>query len=111
MTTRNPAKLIPADFVDTPSADWLDALVVRAVESPELSGGSVAWLLTAGAAAPTASGVSAEEVSALGFEGKVGETATFARTDGPNIILVGLGAAAELTTAILRDVAANAARA
>lgn len=111
MTTRNPAKLISASFVDTPSTSWLSALSVSAVDEPSITDGTLIYAVSSADAVPTSAGLSAAEVAAAGFAGKASETATFARAEGPNIALVGLGDVAQLSGDDLRDIAASAARA
>ena len=111
MTTRNPAKLIPAHFVDTPSTAWLASMSVTAVEAPALTDGTVIYAVASVADVPESAGVSSGEIAAAGFEAKAHETAVFARATGPNVALVGLGDTAQLSSADLRDIAASAARA
>lgn len=111
MTTRNPAKLIPASFVDTPSADWLDALSVTAVDSPSLTEGAIIFAVSPEALVPAGFDVTAEELAALGFEGKPNETVVLPRVGAPNVVLVGTGPAEKLCPSLLRDVAAAGARA
>lgn len=111
MTSRNPAKLIPADFIDAPSVDWLKQLSVTAVDSPTLTDGTVVWAVTPDALVAAGSNVSAEELAAANFEGKASEVALFPRVGEPNVAFIGLGNPAELTAASLRDIAAAAARA
>ena len=111
MTTRNPAKLIPADFIDTPSVAWLESLSVTAVDAPTLTDGTVVWAVSPDALVAEGANVTADELAAAGFEGKTSETALFTRVDAANVSLIGLGSPAELTAASLRDIAAAAARA
>lgn len=111
MTTRTAAKLIPTDFVNVPSLNWLDALSLSAVDSPTLSSGATVFTVSPEQLVPAAAGLSAEIVAAAGFEGKANETLVIPREGQPHLVLVGTGPAEELTAALLRDVAAAAARA
>lgn len=111
MTTRNPATLIPADFVTTPSADWLERLEVRAADELPEAAGAIAHLLTTETDLPRNAGLDREALRQAGFEAKSGQVFFAAQTDGAHLWLVGLGADAELSTAELRDAAAAATRA
>src|SRR5262249_14779047 len=59
---------------------------------------------------PPSLGVDRATLSAMGFEGKVGQTLALPSRGGPSLVAVGIGAA-ELDAAKLRDAAAAFARA
>ena len=60
---------------------------------------------------PVEVGFSREQLTALKFDGKVGQTLYIPRPDGATLVVVGVGEAAKLTTASLRDAAAAFGRA
>src|SRR5215831_425072 len=62
-------------------------------------------------AVPPSLGVDRAALSAMGFEGKVGQTLALPSRGGPGLVAVGTGNAAELGAAKLRDAAAAFARA
>lgn len=111
MTTRNPAKLIPADFVDAPSVEWLKNLSVTAVDAPSLSEGALIYAVSPAQRVPAGTDVTEAEVAAIGFEAKPSETVLLPRVGAPNIVLVGTGDPEQLCAGALRDIAAAGARA
>jgi leucyl aminopeptidase len=60
---------------------------------------------------PRSAGVSRKALAALGFEGKVGQTASVPQTGGPDVVVVGMGEPGQATAATLRSAAAALARA
>jgi leucyl aminopeptidase len=116
MATHSPTKLIPADFSPLPALAWFDALTVRAVEA--LSDGLDAVGVTLSVEAlsaegdvPAVLGLGRDALAAAGFSGKAGETLVIPQATGPLLVAVGTGPVAELSSDVLRDVAASFARA
>jgi leucyl aminopeptidase len=60
---------------------------------------------------PRSASTSRKALAALGFEGKVGQTLVLPQTNGPDIIVVGVGEPGKVTTTSLRTAAAGLARA
>lgn len=107
--TRSPNKLIPVDFATVPGLDALDAVQVRAgrVDDAQAVGVGV----TTDADVPAELGFDRDALKDAGFEGAVGSTLVLHRSDGPDLVAVGLGPAEEVTVAVLRDAAAGVVRA
>ena len=110
MTSRNPAKLIPADFVTTPAVDWLEQLEVRSADAPAQRGAR-AVLLAPESELPAEAHLDWATLKAAGFEAKANQAFVIAQASEPHLLLVGTGVASELTAASVRDLAASAARA
>jgi leucyl aminopeptidase len=60
---------------------------------------------------PRSAGVGRKALAALGFEGKVGQTAVVPQAGGPDVVVVGMGEPGQATAATLRSAAAALARA
>ncbi|UJP08985.1 leucyl aminopeptidase [Microbacterium sp. KUDC0406] len=108
--TRSPNKLIPADFATVPGLDALDAAEVRAGTAEE-GVEAIGFGVHADGDVPGALGFSREALEAAGFDAKAGATLVLPRADAPDLVAVGLGAAADVTPAVLRDAAAAFVRA
>ncbi|WP_336633514.1 MULTISPECIES: leucyl aminopeptidase [unclassified Microbacterium] len=108
--TRSANKLIPADFPTTPGLDALDAIVLTAGDAPgDVQTVGYAVFLD-GDVAP-ALGLDRDALTRAGFTTAVGKTLFVPREEGPDVVAVGAGDAAELDTAKLRDLAAAFVRA
>jgi leucyl aminopeptidase len=81
--------------------------VARTAADPEVVGLAVA---TSGAV-PRQLGMSRAALTSAGFTGAAGQTLVVHRGDGPSLVAVGVGDAAALTPAVLRDAAAAFVRA
>jgi leucyl aminopeptidase len=67
--------------------------------------------VAAGGSPPSEVGLSAAALKAAGFEGKARQTLVLPRTDGPTLVVVGVGDPAQADAAALRDAAAVFTRA
>lgn len=105
---RRPNKLIPPDFSPIPSQ--LAPPVVRVVAAFDAVD-AVGHLVAADGDVPAALGISRAGLAAAGFEGKVGTALVLPRDGGPELVAVGAGAVAELSSDVVRDLAAAFARA
>lgn len=103
--SRAQAAFHPAPSIETPEATQL-----RAASSLPTDIDCVGLLL--GVDEPLRDhGFDREALKAAGFEGKIGQTLVIARTDGPPLVAVGVGAREQLDAGKLRDAAAAFARA
>ncbi|MFC5790005.1 leucyl aminopeptidase [Agromyces tardus] len=110
--TRSPNKLIPAEFTPVPSLAAADAVEVVAVD--ELGAGALdalGVLVHSDGDLPEGVPLDREALARAGFEAKAGTSIVLARPEPTLIVIVGLGPAAELTDAAVRDAAAAFVRA
>ncbi len=108
MTVREPSKLIPTTFVTVPSVAWLKKLSFTASTKP----GTVdAVIYLATSQSKLTETEIAPQAKAAGFEGKPMQVVSIASAKGPQVFVVGLGDAKDLSTAQLRDAGAAGARA
>ncbi len=107
--TRSSNKLIPADFATVPGLDALDVAHVQAGGAGDV--GAIGIGVYTDADVPSGLGFDRAALEAAGFEAKPGSTLVIARADGPDLVAVGLGPAAETSHVVLRDAAAALARA
>ena len=106
--SRNPIKLIPADFTAVPAlANACDAAAVDDF-APDLD--AVALLVATGTDLTDVVGLGADALASAGFDATAGSSLVVAQ-DGHPLVLVGVGDPAELDADKLRDAAAAAARA
>ena len=108
--TRSPNKLIPADFATVPGLDALDAAEVR-VGRTEDDVEALGFGVHSDGDVPDDLGFSRAALEAAGFDGKPGSSLVLPQADGPDRVAVGLGAAGEVTPAVLRDASAAFVRA
>ena len=108
--TRSPNKLIPSDFTPTPSlGTTVDVTAVDALDAGSLD--AIAVLVSAGGDLPSGVDLDRAALKAVGFEAKPGTSLLLPQPGAAALVLVGIGDAAELDVARLRDAAATAARA
>ncbi|QXT62865.1 leucyl aminopeptidase family protein [Tessaracoccus palaemonis] len=108
--TRSPNKLIPADFAVLPGLDALEAISLTA-GSPAADAEAVGYTVFADGDVPAALGLDRGALTRAGFDAAVGKTLIIPTGDGPELVAVGAGAAADLDSAKLRDLAAAFVRA
>ena len=108
--TRNPQKLIPAEFTATPSLDALPTVAV-VVELDEAALDAIGVVVTSDGDVPAGVPLDREAQARVGFEAKPGTTLALPSPGAPLIVLIGAGAIADLGTAGLRDAAAAFTRA
>ena len=60
---------------------------------------------------PRSAGLSRKSLSAIGFEGKAGQTSVIPQASGPDVVVVGMGDPGAVTLATVRNAAAALARA
>ncbi len=60
---------------------------------------------------PRSAGLSRKSLSAIGFEGKAGQTSVIPQAGGPDVVVVGMGDPGAVTLATVRNAAAALARA
>ncbi len=107
--TRSPNKLIPDGFRTVPGLAALDAaeIVLGTGEGVEAIGFGV----FDDGDVPAELGFDRAALTDAGFTAAAGTTLLLPRPDGADLVAVGLGTAAELTPAVLRDAAAALVRA
>ena len=103
-----PNKLVPEGFTPVPSLAALPT-VVGASSVPDAVD-AVAYLVTSDGDLPVDAGLTRDALAAAGFEAEAGTSIVIAR-DGVPLVLVGIGATADVTVDGARDAAAAAARA
>ncbi len=106
--TRSPNKLISPDFTPVPALGTSCEVVVVDDFASDLD--AVALLVAPGTDLTGVVGLGEEALAAAGFDASPGSSLVVAR-DGHPVVLVGVGAVAELDADKLRDAAASAARA
>jgi leucyl aminopeptidase len=106
--SRNPSKLIPADFTPVPAL--ATACDVAVVEDFAADLDAVALLVATGTDLTGVVGLGADALASAGFDASPGSSLVVAQ-DGHPLVLVGIGDPAELDADSLRDAAAAAARA
>lgn len=108
--TRSPNKLIPDDFTATPSLRTsVQVAVVRELDEAVLE--AIGVFVTTDGELPPGIDLDRAALGRVGFEAKPGSTLVLPGATGPLLVLVGVGAAAELGAAALRDAAAAFTRA
>ena len=95
------------DFDPVPSMEWSKKAAVTVATRP-LEGAVLGIMAARGGALPDTVGFDHGALRGAGFEGKVGQTLTLPRSDGPARVLVGMGEAPGVDE--LRDAAAAFAR-
>ena len=108
--TRNPVKLIPAEFSATPSLDAVPEVAV-VTELGEQHLDAIGVLVTSDGSLPEGIDLDREAQSFAGFDAKPGTTLALPHASRPLIVLVGAGASGDLDLAGLRNAAAAFARA
>jgi leucyl aminopeptidase len=108
--TRSPNKLIPEDFATLPGLDALDALTVAA-RDPGDDVEAIGYTVFAEGEVAAELGLDREALARAGFDPKIGSALVIPRAAGPDLVALGAGAASELGTAQLRDLAAAFTRA
>ncbi|KAG4070414.1 hypothetical protein HA402_013488 [Bradysia odoriphaga] len=106
--TRSPNKLIPADFRTVPGLDALAG--TRIVLGAPTDIDAIAIGVLSDGAVPVALGFDRDQLTDAGFTAASGTALMLPQADGPDLVAVGLGAAADLDQATLRDAAATAVR-
>lgn len=106
--SRNPNRLVPADFTAVPSLATVCEVTVVDDFSPDLD--AVAVLVATGSDTTGLVGLDAPALAAAGFDAQPGSSLVIAR-DGHPVVLVGTGEPGPLDPDQLRDAAAAAARA
>ena len=106
--TYAPHKLVPEGFTPVPSLAAM-ARVTAQSHVPDAVD-ATAFIVTSDGDLPAEVGLSRDALAAAGFEAEPGSSIVLA-TAGAPVILVGVGAAADVTVDSLRDAAAAAARA
>jgi leucyl aminopeptidase len=100
------------DLAPTPTFHRrLDAIDVDVARSLPAEAAAVGLPVGPSGSVPRQLGLDRARITALGFEGKVGQTLVVPHGDRPTAIAVGVGEADELDVAALRDAAAAFARA
>jgi leucyl aminopeptidase len=89
----------------------LDSVEVDVARSLPSAAGVIGVPVGPSGSVPRQVGLDRATVTALGFEGKLGQTLVVPRGDGPTVVAVGIGEAGELDAAALRDAGAAFARA
>mgnify|MGYP000598571369 CR=1 FL=1 len=108
--TRDPIRLIPADFTPVPSLAQLDAADVQVVDELGHDLDAIGVIVHTEGDVPEVA-LDREALARVGFEGKPGQTLVLPQPTGPTLVAVGAGAADEQTDASLRDAAAAFVRA
>ena len=108
--TRNPGKMIPAEFTATPSLGAFPA-VVAVTELDEQNLDAIGVVVTTDGELPEGVPLGREAQARAGFEGKAGTSLALPGPGTPLIVLVGAGPTAEFGAAALRDAAAAFTRA
>ena len=100
-----------ATFDPTPSVARAGEVTVGVARSIPAASDAVGIPVGVKGAVPRQIGLDRASLTASGFEGKVGQTLVVPRQGGGVVVAIGVGDAATLTPAQLRDVAAAFARA
>jgi leucyl aminopeptidase len=108
--TRSPNKLIPDDFETLPGLADLSGITVTA-RAPHDTDEAVGYTVFADGDVPAELGLDREALTRAGFDPKVGQALVIPTQAGPDLVALGAGAAADLDTTRLRDLAAAFARA
>ncbi|BDZ64714.1 M17 family peptidase N-terminal domain-containing protein [Agromyces mangrovi Wang et al. 2018] len=108
--TRDPIRLIPADFTPVPSLAQLDAADVQVVDELGHDLDAIGVIVHTEGDVPEVA-LDREALARVGFEAKPGQTLVLPQPTGPTLVAVGAGAADEQTDASLRDAAAAFVRA
>ena len=108
--TRSANKLIPADFPTLPGYDALRALTILASDPPA-DAEAIGYTVYSDGPVPADLGLDRDALTRAGFDPKVGQALVIPTPSGPDLVAVGAGAAAELGTTALRDLAAAFTRA
>ena len=93
------------------SVQSLSSIEVGVARTIPRSADAVGVAVASVGAVPRSLGISRAALAAHGFEGKPGQTLVIPAADGATVVAVGVGAPGELTPAVLRNAAANMARA
>ncbi len=99
------------EFNPIPSRERSGSLAVRVVDTAPSDVDAVGIAVSQEGDIPGEIGFSREQLVALGFDAKVGQTLKLPRPDGPHLVAVGVGNTQELDATKLRDAAAAFARA
>jgi leucyl aminopeptidase len=100
------AVAVPDGFDPVPSIGRIQAVEISVVDDVPGDAEAVAIPVDAAGGGATTLGVAAEALKAVGFDGGPGQTHAVATGDGPLRIGVGLGDAAAVDAAAIRDAAA-----
>ncbi|QAY72502.1 leucyl aminopeptidase [Agromyces protaetiae] len=113
--TRSPYKLIPDGFTPIPSLAAFDAVSIFVTDastpSPAAKVDAVGVLVSADDDLSAALGLDESVLKQLGFEAKPGTTLALPRASAGLSVAVGVGAAADIDTKVLRSAAAAFVRA
>lgn len=107
---RRPNKLIPADLVPVPGLDALDAATV-AVGAIPADAEAVGVGVYADGDVPGDIGFDRAGLEDAGFTGATGTTLVLPRVGAADLVLIGLGARADVNAGVLRDASAGLMRA
>ena len=99
-----------AGFNPTPSVERSATVTVRVAKGVPADTGAVGVEVGTDGPVPGELGLERATLVASGFEGKVGQALLVPRPDGPSLVAVGIGDAAELDASKLRNAAAAFAR-
>ena len=95
----------------TPSLDRSSAVAISVSSSVPTSATALVVPVAADGEPPRELGLSRAALEAAGFAGKAGQTLVVPRGEGPTLVAVGIGDAAKVNAAALRDAAATFTRA
>ncbi len=99
-----------AGFNPTPSVERSATVTIRVAMGVPAETGAVGVAVGTDGPVPGALGLERATLVASGFEGKVGQALLAPRPDGPSLVAIGIGDAAELDASRLRNAAAAFAR-
>jgi leucyl aminopeptidase len=99
-----------ADVDLTPSLKQSASVTIDVAASVPASATAVSEPVRSEGAVPQPVGLDRVTLNAAGFNGAPGETLIIPRSDGPTLVLVGIGTPTEIDAAMLRDAAAAFAR-
>jgi len=100
------AVAVPDGFDPVPSIGRIQAIVISVVDDVPADTEAVAIPVDAKGDGATTLGVPADALKSVGFDGGLGQTHAVATGDGPLRIAVGVGDAASVEAAAIRDAAA-----
>ncbi|SIT77096.1 M17 family metallopeptidase [Microbacterium sp. RU33B] len=103
--TRSASKLIPDDFAELPGLDALEQIALTAGD-PAGDVEAIGYVTFTEGSVPADLGWERDALTRAGFEPAVGKTLVIPASDGPDRVALGAGDAAQVTPAVLRDVAA-----
>ena len=110
MSSKTGGVAVPADFDPAPGVGRMAQVAIGAAPSPPPDADAVGVLVATAGAVPDEVGHDRSALEAAGFAGKAGQALVLPRSDGPPLVLVGVGEPGTLDADGLRNAAGTFAR-